>query len=398
MKEELLNRSYGLVFEGGGAKGAYEIGVWKALNELGVRVTAVVGTSVGALNGVLFAQGDFEEGMRIWENIKYSTVLNVEDEVMEKMAAAKWSQLSFQEASKQFREIIRNRGLDITPLKALLDEMIDEEVLRSSDIDFGLATFNLSDFKPIEVMIEDIEPGKVAGYLLASAYLPVFRSERIFGKIFLDGGFSNAVPTSMLVERGYKDIIEVRLQGLGIERRYDEEEVNLVRIAAREDLGRLLEFDHDKARKNIALGYLDAMKVFMGLEGESYYIQSEQKEAYYLKQFIRISKRKVYSALTNIGNQYLIRRYESKERMVCEELIPLVARKLRKTREATYKELYFTLMERLATALEVDRLRIYTIEELKVAIKLAWEALSREESEELLRIDNMIELAIALGV
>ncbi len=140
------------------------------------------------------------------------------------------------------------------------------------------------------------------------------------------------------------------------------------------------------------------MKVFMGLEGESYYIQSEQKEAYYLKQFIRISKRKVYSALTNIGNQYLIRRYESKERMVCEELIPLVARKLRKTREATYKELYFTLMERLATALEVDRLRIYTIEELKVAIKLAWEALSREESEELLRIDNMIELAIALGV
>ncbi len=249
MKEELLNRSYGLVFEGGGAKGAYEIGVWKALNELGVRVTAVVGTSVGALNGVLFAQGDFEEGMRIWENIKYSTVLNVEDEVMEKMAAAKWSQLSFQEASKQFREIIRNRGLDITPLKALLDEMIDEEVLRSSDIDFGLATFNLSDFKPIEVMIEDIEPGKVAGYLLASAYLPVFRSERIFGKIFLDGGFSNAVPTSMLVERGYKDIIEVRLQGLGIERRYDEEEVNLVRIAAREDLGRLLEFDHDKARK-----------------------------------------------------------------------------------------------------------------------------------------------------
>ena len=48
MKEE-----FGLVLEGGGAKGAYEIGACKALEEMGMNITAVTGTSVGALNGAM---------------------------------------------------------------------------------------------------------------------------------------------------------------------------------------------------------------------------------------------------------------------------------------------------------------------------------------------------------
>ena len=47
----------GLVLSGGGAKGAYEVGVWQALEEAGVasNITAISGTSVGALNAALFA-------------------------------------------------------------------------------------------------------------------------------------------------------------------------------------------------------------------------------------------------------------------------------------------------------------------------------------------------------
>ncbi len=39
----------GLVLQGGGAKGGYHIGVWKALRELDIEIGAVTGTSVGAL-------------------------------------------------------------------------------------------------------------------------------------------------------------------------------------------------------------------------------------------------------------------------------------------------------------------------------------------------------------
>ena len=47
----------GLVLSGGGAKGAYEVGVWQALEEAGLasNITAISGTSVGALNAALFA-------------------------------------------------------------------------------------------------------------------------------------------------------------------------------------------------------------------------------------------------------------------------------------------------------------------------------------------------------
>ena len=48
-----LTKPYAIALEGGGAKGGYEIGVWKALKEAGVRIAAVSGTSVGALNGAL---------------------------------------------------------------------------------------------------------------------------------------------------------------------------------------------------------------------------------------------------------------------------------------------------------------------------------------------------------
>lgn len=56
-----LNKEYGLVFDGGGARGAYQIGAWRALSEAGVKISAVAGTSVGALNGALVCMGDLGE-------------------------------------------------------------------------------------------------------------------------------------------------------------------------------------------------------------------------------------------------------------------------------------------------------------------------------------------------
>lgn len=53
---ENRKQDVGLVLSGGGGKGAYEIGVWKALDEYGVtpNIGAISGTSVGALNSALF--------------------------------------------------------------------------------------------------------------------------------------------------------------------------------------------------------------------------------------------------------------------------------------------------------------------------------------------------------
>ena len=69
----------GLVLAGGGGKGAYHIGVWRALREYGVEqnIQAISGTSVGALNGALFALGDYELAESIWRGLTYDKVLSL---------------------------------------------------------------------------------------------------------------------------------------------------------------------------------------------------------------------------------------------------------------------------------------------------------------------------------
>ena len=70
-------RGFGLVFSGGGAKGAYEIGVWKYLHEFGLDryVRAISGTSVGALNAALFLGSSYENAEAMWRKIGVRDVL-----------------------------------------------------------------------------------------------------------------------------------------------------------------------------------------------------------------------------------------------------------------------------------------------------------------------------------
>jgi predicted acylesterase/phospholipase RssA len=66
----------GLVLGGGGAKGGYQIGCWKALRECGVaNFDAIAGTSVGALNAVLVAQDEFDKAESIWREMSFGRVL-----------------------------------------------------------------------------------------------------------------------------------------------------------------------------------------------------------------------------------------------------------------------------------------------------------------------------------
>lgn len=72
----MADRRIGLVLSGGGGKGAYQIGCWQALREVGLdRFASIAGTSVGALNAALIAQGDFEKAHSVWSGIRPSHVL-----------------------------------------------------------------------------------------------------------------------------------------------------------------------------------------------------------------------------------------------------------------------------------------------------------------------------------
>ena len=59
----------GLVLAGGGAKGSYQVGVWRALQELHWVPDIITGASVGTLNGCMFAMGKAEEAEALWRSL-----------------------------------------------------------------------------------------------------------------------------------------------------------------------------------------------------------------------------------------------------------------------------------------------------------------------------------------
>lgn len=71
----------GLVLAGGGSRGAYQIGVWKALSELNIDkyIEVVSGTSIGALNAMLFLQGNFNLAEEIWCSLTKEEILPLEE-------------------------------------------------------------------------------------------------------------------------------------------------------------------------------------------------------------------------------------------------------------------------------------------------------------------------------
>ena len=58
-----------LVLSGGGSKGSYQIGVYKALKKMHIKIDIITGTSIGAINGALFTEKKYALAKRMWENV-----------------------------------------------------------------------------------------------------------------------------------------------------------------------------------------------------------------------------------------------------------------------------------------------------------------------------------------
>ena len=73
-----MEKRYGIVLAGGGAKGAFQIGVWKALIDRQIyrQIYGISGCSVGALNAFLMASGEYDKAEEIWCNISKFDFLN----------------------------------------------------------------------------------------------------------------------------------------------------------------------------------------------------------------------------------------------------------------------------------------------------------------------------------
>ena len=364
-----LTKEYGIVLEGGGARGSYQIGAWKALREAGIKIRGIAGASVGALNGALICMDDLEKAEEIWENSRYSQVIDVDDDVIETVKKLDLKSLDLVKVAEDAKKILKDKGLDITPLKNLIESVVDEDKIRSSDRELYLTTYSVTDRELLVLNAKDIPDGEIGDMLLASAYFPAFRNDKLGGKRYLDGGGWNNVPINILLEHDYKDILVIRIYGLG----YDSErtteipeDVHVTHIAPRQDLGGILEFDRTRARKNMTLGYYDAKRVLYGLEGRWYYLYAPESDVYYFERFLTEIEEFTRCGLLPMPEQ--IPEELSGYRIYTEQVFPFLAQRMKLKKNWTYKELYLSFLEDTARSFRISRFHIYTPAELKQKI------------------------------
>ena len=345
-------RPYALALEGGGAKGAYQIGAWKALREAGVNITAVAGTSVGALNGSLIVMGDMAKAEGIWENIRYSQVMDVDDETMSRLLKGSVRLSELDSVAQQVVEVVKNRGFDVTPLRDWIAQTVDEKTVKASPVELFIDTFSLSDGKLLELRAKDLPDGTLCDMLLASAYLPVFRSEKLGGKRYADGGLRDVLPLHVLIEHGCKDIIALRLFGIGVERSVKiPEDTRVYTVEPTADLGSTLEFEPEQSRENLRAGYFDTQRFLYGLRGTKYYVDCGWDES------------KALSLLSDAASAG-----ESVDlRTLCEKQLPALAKRL-DAEKGDYTDLAVALLEAAAEQKGADPWKIYTAEELLDAV------------------------------
>ncbi len=361
---------YGLALEGGGARGAYHIGAVKALLENGYEFDAVVGTSIGAVNAAFIAQGDIEEVYKMWSTLTFSDLFDIEDDKIRNAMNMNLDISTVKYLSKKLSKAIKDKGINTLKMRKLLDEKIDEKKLRKSDMKFGLVTYCLSDRNGEELLIDDMEDGKVIDYIMASSNLPVFKRVKVNDKNYVDGGVYDNCPVHLLEKIGIKDAIVIRTYKRMRIRNYKEilkrGNVSMHMIEPIDALPNILNFETNNLNEQLKLGYFDAMKMIKDLDGIRYYIEPIAEE-----ELINRIKNIPYDKMEEISSYTNTKLYvgENIKDIMKEKIIPYIASKTKTRNLETFKDCIYAIFENIALENNINRYKIYTFDEFIEQLK-----------------------------
>jgi len=353
---------YGLVLEGGGGRGSYQIGACKAIIELGYDIGMVAGTSVGALNGAMIVQRDVDRAYDIWYDLNPNSVIKISSAELAMDFENIFKADALRNIIRNIKKVIADGGLNVEPLVELVKSLVDEERIRKSNIGFGIVTVDITERKAVEIYKEDIPAGQLADYVIASASFPAFRRAVIDGKSYIDGGLYNVLPINMVSSRGYRDIIVVRTYGIGLKRHVDTSGLNITSISPSESLGSTMDFTNSNSRKNLKMGYYDAHKALRKLKGRKYYILPIHDDLFFIRYLANMSDEKVKKLCSLFGLSVC------GKRALFEEVVPKAAYLLNLPAKASYEDVAVGLLESIADTLGIEKYRFYTVEELHDAV------------------------------
>lgn len=187
-----------LILTGGGARGAFHVGVWKYLQEQKWRPDLICGTSIGAINAAAIGSGlPLESLQQIWKTIHRTKIYR--SELLKSLGCA------------LFRKPLKPL-LDTGPLRELITKHLDLPALRQSPMDIIVTAVNVVNGRLYLFNQHEID----VDHLMASSAMPIlFPWQYIDGEPYWDGGVMANTPLFTALQKEMDEIIVVLLSPVG---------------------------------------------------------------------------------------------------------------------------------------------------------------------------------------
>lgn len=277
----------GLVLGGGGGKGAYELGVWKALTELGINkyINFFSGTSIGAFNAVLFAQENLKMAEELWKEVSLEKLIPLNKiEILKRGIGLIIGGKNLNLSKKYLNQKEEEGSVSKEGAIELIDKYIDiKKVKELGKICYATCT-ELPDFKVkyFNLLEHDENIGK--DIIIASSSLPlIYEATEINNIKYIDGGVCDNLPIQPLYGEGCNIIIVVSLSRENRVNRSLYPKAKIIEIYSQNlnenIINGTLNLDEEAKKNRIKEGYLDTMNIFEPIiEMIKYIIQLDEKE------------------------------------------------------------------------------------------------------------------------
>lgn len=287
-----MKRKVGLVLGGGGAKGAYQVGVYKALRDQGLidEIKAISGTSIGALNLALLALQEVDQAAEIWLSLTKRKVLTL----------------------KHWKEYLDFKNFSVLSRKGMLEIFSSEiDFKRVSDcrIPLYVCATNLRDNVGETFKLNGLSEEEIIDRLSASSAIPtIFPNVEINGIRYMDGYLYDNVPiNSLVVNEGCNFLYVVPLSAFHFPKPEDYPNQTLIVFdePAFDDLklwDGTLSFGHDVAKYRLELGYDNAMRLinYLRQKGLIYKTRKEKVRHMFAVLTRRTKKLKKYYSVSGL--------------------------------------------------------------------------------------------------
>lgn len=275
----------GLVLAGGGARGAYQIGVIKALRELSIDkyIKVISGTSIGALNAILFMNDDIDKAIYIWESISKKEILPIDEKNLTiRSMILHFGIKNMNFIKKYIPTMILGGNISRDGLINIMNK-IDFDFIKKSEIICYTSCTNLKELTPRYFKINDYEEEDIKKILLATSAIPIiYDYEEIESTEYLDGGIADNVPIQPVYGENCDIIIVVHLaKESDIDKRLfpNTHIIEIIPTIMEDGLFEgTLNFDKDMSKRRMNIGYDDTIEMIKPIMELTRYIDNGERE------------------------------------------------------------------------------------------------------------------------